>query len=44
MGIFGPLGLGILIYLFRNVIGTLVMLVVWVIVLCFALSLVFRFL
>lgn len=44
MSVFGLLGVGILIYLFRNVIGTLLVGLVWVILLFLGLSLVLRFL
>lgn len=43
MGVLGFAGLGILIYLFRNVIGTLLVGLVWLILLALGLSLVLRF-
>jgi hypothetical protein len=44
LSVLGIIGLGILLYLFRNVIGTLLVGLVWVILLFLGLSLVFRFL
>jgi hypothetical protein len=44
VSVLGIIGLGILIYLFRNVIGTLLVGLVWVILLFLGLSLVLRYL
>lgn len=44
MSVFGPLGLGIVLYLLRNVIGTLVVAILWCLLLALGLSLALRFL
>ena len=44
MGVLGILGLGIVLYLFRNVIGTLVVAILWCLLLALGLSLALRFL
>lgn len=41
---FGIIGLGIVLYLFRNVIGTLVIAILWLVLLALGLSLALRFL
>lgn len=44
MSLFGLLGLGIVLYLLRNVIGTLVVAILWCLLLALGLSLALRFL
>lgn len=44
MSVLGILGLGIVLYLFRNVVGTIVVAIFWLLLLALGLSLALRFL